>query len=133
MTAAPRRRWFRFSLRTLFAVVTVFAVFGWFGWNLHQVREREGLLASLSSRGAMFGRNTSGTPPKPLPLVWTLLGAKPIGVIQVPDSAFTEDDLHRIATLFPEATIHRDRRMLLEPPLPQIFEIDSQNSTPVPK
>ena len=44
MISAPNRRWLRFSLRTLFVVVTVIAC--WLGWNLHQVRERDRLLES---------------------------------------------------------------------------------------
>jgi hypothetical protein len=31
MTPAPKRRWFQFSLRTMFVVVTVFAC--WLGWG----------------------------------------------------------------------------------------------------
>jgi hypothetical protein len=38
MIASPVRRWFRFSLRTLFVVVTVFAC--WLGCQLNWIRQR---------------------------------------------------------------------------------------------
>lgn len=40
-----KSRWFRFSLRTLFVLVTVVAC--WLGWNLRIVRERKAVLAEL--------------------------------------------------------------------------------------
>lgn len=43
----PRRRWFRFSLATMFAVVTFRAVLGWLAWNVKQVRERAAMRPSL--------------------------------------------------------------------------------------
>jgi hypothetical protein len=44
----PKRRWFRFSLRTLFALVTVFGVaMCWFEQQLEIVRHRKQLLALL--------------------------------------------------------------------------------------
>jgi hypothetical protein len=37
--AKPRLRWFRFSLRTLFILVTLASVpLGWIGWELREVR-----------------------------------------------------------------------------------------------
>jgi hypothetical protein len=45
MTTSPNRRWFRYSLRTLFIVVTIFGI--WFGWNLKTVRERKAVLVAL--------------------------------------------------------------------------------------
>ena len=45
MTAPPKRHWFRFSLRTLFVVVTIFGV--WFGWQLKLVRNRKVILSEL--------------------------------------------------------------------------------------
>jgi hypothetical protein len=115
MTPAPKRRWFRYSLRTLFVVVTVAAVFGWLGWNLKKVRERENVFASLRSRGVMFGTVASDSPQKELPLVWRLFGVKGIGLVEVPAGAFTEDDLYRLTTLFPEATI-RDHLERMDQP-----------------
>src|SRR4051794_285454 len=41
-----RRRWFSFSLRTLFVVVTVVGVY--LGWQLRIVRERKAVLAEIS-------------------------------------------------------------------------------------
>jgi hypothetical protein len=50
MTCAPQRRWFRFSLRTLFVVVTVIAC--WLGWNVQIVRRRTATRAILETLGA---------------------------------------------------------------------------------
>src|SRR5438128_2274316 len=47
MSAFPTRRWFRFSLRTIFVVVTVLAIA--LGWNAHRLRERQKLLALIQS------------------------------------------------------------------------------------
>ncbi len=46
----PRRRWFRYSLRTFFLVVTVLAAF--LGWRMHIVRERAAILSWLQFREA---------------------------------------------------------------------------------
>jgi hypothetical protein len=44
----PKRRWFRFSLRTMFLVCTVVAV--WLGWNVHLVRQRRAFIENLPER-----------------------------------------------------------------------------------
>jgi hypothetical protein len=45
---APNRRWFRFSLATMFVLVTVCCVLlGWLAWNREKVRDRERLIQSL--------------------------------------------------------------------------------------
>jgi hypothetical protein len=43
MTTAPKRRWFRFTLRTLFVVVTVFGI--WLGYELNWIRQRHAVLS----------------------------------------------------------------------------------------
>jgi hypothetical protein len=49
--SAPPRRRFRFSLRTLFVLVTVFGV--WFGWELKFVRERQAVREELQRNGGI--------------------------------------------------------------------------------
>ena len=49
MTAPPKRRWFKFDLRTMFVVVTIFGV--WLGWQLRVVRERKAILAEIERSG----------------------------------------------------------------------------------
>jgi hypothetical protein len=43
MTPAPKRRWFRYSLRMLFVLVTV--VCCWLGYELNWIRQRHAFLA----------------------------------------------------------------------------------------
>ena len=45
----PKRRWFRFSLRTMSVAVTVFGV--WLGWQLKIVSERKAILNELRAAG----------------------------------------------------------------------------------
>ena len=45
----PKRRWFRFSLRTLLVTVTLLCV--WLGWQARIVQERKGLLELLTQSG----------------------------------------------------------------------------------
>jgi len=48
MRIAPQRRWFRFSLRTLFVVVTVVGLgLGWLAWNVNIVRQRMAMRAEI--------------------------------------------------------------------------------------
>jgi hypothetical protein len=50
--AKPRRRWFRFSLRTLLVLVTVLSVpLGWIGWRLNHVRREHAAIALVENRG----------------------------------------------------------------------------------
>lgn len=45
----PHRRWFRFGLRTMFVVLTVFSL--WLGWQAKIVRDRRGLWHMINDRG----------------------------------------------------------------------------------
>ena len=44
-----RRRWLRFSLRTLLIVITLFAV--WLGWHMYRRREQQRVAAAVVQRG----------------------------------------------------------------------------------
>ena len=91
---APRRRWFRFGLRTLFVVVTVSACgLGWFGQQALIVRERQQALAHAKYCG--------GTISDGLPLAWKVLGAK--SVLDL-DTGWVESkaEIDRLHLLFPE-------------------------------
>jgi hypothetical protein len=51
-TSAPRRRWFRFRLRTLLIVVTMLSLpLAWVGWELQKVRQERPVIASIEEQG----------------------------------------------------------------------------------
>ena len=86
------------------------------GWNLHHVRKREQLLQRY---GALSYRNPSvAQSPKKVPFLWSLLGAKPVGVIQLAPDEFTGDDLSVYQAEFPEADIRRIPLLDQSPPRP---------------
>lgn len=112
MFGEPRRRWFRFSLRTLFIVLTLAGL--WIGWNYDRVRKREEMLRYLNGSG---GAGTPGQvdvldparagyrPPwKKLPWTWRVLGAEPVETIHL-YAKFNEKDRWYIEHLFPEADL----------------------------
>jgi hypothetical protein len=110
------RRWFRFSLRTLFVVVTVAP---WLGWNLYQIHAREQMLqAGGVGYYAGFGSF------RYMPLRWRLLGAR--SVYSIASNHFSDQDLARYKAAFPEAYISGEWPPL-SPPIPS----DAQ-SGPVP-
>ncbi len=114
MPPAPKRRWFRFSLRTMFVVVTVLAVLlGWIVYQFNWIRQRHELLAEqdavtqqlrlvlmphfvVKTRGMLwlFGEEGRGN----VDLV--LDGRDPS---RPPD---TEKELERAKRLFPESTVN---------------------------
>ena len=104
---APKRRWFQWSLRTMFVVVTGAGIACGLGWINHRVNDRDRVLKLLNQRGALTGSIASEAPSLKLPFLWTTFGARPIGVIVLPDGAFTDGELAEIAVLFPESSIQQ--------------------------
>jgi hypothetical protein len=107
---APRRRWFRFSLRTLFVVVTVLVAFGyWLGSNINVVYQRQ----AIRERGdILFGtgsaeenerilRVAKSTAKPRLSWIRRLMGDEPAEAIVVTN----EPDFSPTVSLFPEAIV----------------------------
>ena len=106
MTTSPQRRWFRFSLRTMFLVVAIVGLLAW--WirrNVEQVRQRELLLEWASANYVRHGNIKQPEPhfhPIPLPITWRLLGAKRVDVFIIDPSApaFSQE---KLKAAFPES------------------------------
>jgi hypothetical protein len=99
MSTSPRRRWFQFSLATMFVVVTAVAI--WLGWELKFIRDRKATIARMVADGS------GSAIPKPASLYpsWRRrLGDELFGLIIVPD-AWTEGDAMAVKSLFPESRI----------------------------
>jgi hypothetical protein len=89
----PKRRWFRFSLRTLFLLVTIVGVgVSWVVHQLNWIRERHEFL----NRHPQF----YGEPDRKCPWPLKLFGERTYEVLTVPSSA--EQAAKR---LFPESQI----------------------------
>ncbi len=72
MSSSPRRRWFRFSLRTLFVVVTVLAVF--IAYHVNWIHQRHEFIEVAPERsGYVASRDPylpNGEPQRPPGLLW---------------------------------------------------------------
>jgi hypothetical protein len=109
----PRRRWFQFSLGTLFVLVTVFAI--WLGWELKFIRERNSVRESLragsveivqSRHWGLIRSDVQLRVGRPAAIPWWrgMLGDEAISIITFPPSA-DESDLEAASEAFPEATV----------------------------
>ena len=117
MSDAPKRRWFRYSLRTLAIVIAIFAC--WLGWNANQVRERREMIVRVRMQGGRVD-----IPMRPYvgdydpPFVWQLMGAQRVSSVLIPAAYFNEHHYNRIRRLLPEAeiySIHSDGRIQSHP------------------
>ncbi len=93
MTTAPKRRWFAYSLRTLFVVVTVFGV--WLGYELNWIRERHEFLAqeklrqeaawpvAMRDRNVNWWRNQMESSDHAAPGLLWIFGEQPVGDLLV--------------------------------------------------
>ena len=109
MDDKPKRRWFRFSLRTMFVACTVVAV--WLGLVSHKVRERR--LAAQNTR--LYSAEENGEDDRrsyhhpSIPWYRKLMGDRVYRWVQVNDSA-SDDELANAERLFPEAVVMRNPR-----------------------
>ena len=121
-TRRPRR--FRFSLRTLFVVVTVGCV--WLGWQVSIVAKRGATRLSIENHGGLiyiidFSRPRVGSSPigyypiagrdknpwgvERFPEVRRWLGDEPVFWIGISHSEATPEYIEEVANLFPEAGV----------------------------
>lgn len=115
MTDKPPRRWFHFSLRTMFILMTLLCC--WLGWELSIVRHRQATLRELQTKHALSittaNEYAARYPPgAPIPtlarisFVRRCLGDQAIQEIWHPPHQSVDDpDLKRLAEVYPEAEL----------------------------
>src|SRR4051794_35746290 len=110
MTPTPRR-WFQFSLRTMFVAVTLLAIpCTYVAYEARIVAHRKATLEKIVLRGANWHGPIPGviTPPsmpqRHVPWIRKLLGDPDVEAIAVPE-AFSQPELDEIAAEFPEANV----------------------------
>ena len=102
---AKPRRWFRFSLRTLFVAMTVLGILGgWLAWQIRAVHERDKLIS------AHIARDMSNPDYSRIPLVWSIFDASPVNSIGLPADEFSNDDLAHYQSAFLEADVSLEER-----------------------
>jgi hypothetical protein len=113
-SAQNPRRWFRYSLRTMFVVVTVFAV--WLGWELKFIRDRKAMVDWINYNGfaCTAAEASPDLPPDkilldPSPRRVTIafwrrwLGDEAVAYIGISTRAPDSENWQAAARLFPEA------------------------------
>ncbi len=105
--ATAARRWFQFSLTSLFLLTTVVAA--WLAWELAFIRGRQAWLrenAAIADPEAGSFLTAVALPPATPSIPWwrRILGDGAVTTIIEPDE-WTDDDRAIVARLFPEATV----------------------------
>src|SRR5262245_17735800 len=110
MDGKAKRRWLRFSVRTLLVAITILCV--WLGWQVSIVRyrrtAREKIEASggnlLDGLGGNIVLRRDGHPLQSINWVRRMIGEEKVWVVWFPRTA-TNDDL-TTAAAFPEAAVY---------------------------
>jgi hypothetical protein len=94
----------------MFVVVAVFAL--WLGWELKFVHERRLLRHYIWERGGIRDRDAGlyrywNLPEKKIPIWRRWMGDDAVHNLLLP-TAFTQDEVDRIESFFPEATVFAD-------------------------
>jgi hypothetical protein len=99
---------FRFSLRTLLALVTVFCV--GIAWEIHAVQERKKTLVGLNARGAAFYLPDVDEPISPAQwLRQRVFFDIHVVSLVAPKSDIDDAEAQKLSSLFPEAHLARPR------------------------
>jgi hypothetical protein len=123
MIPAHKRRWFRFSLRTLFLVVAVVCVWIGLAWPLQAVRQRQAMRVWIEHhRGQVFytlaprerWNNRGRVEPAGGYFVTSplrsFMGDQKATTIAIPDDGtFSPDEVARIRNVFPECELWFDK------------------------
>lgn len=141
MSEKPPRIWFRFSLRTMFVLVTVFCC--WLGWESSVVRKRQAVLKEFRGKSAYqitmadewVKRFPAGSPQAGvarIPQIRVWLGDQAIQEISYRSYSadFSAQDLARLQKTFPEATAHELPEELQIPCHPGCFPRGTLVDTP---
>ena len=104
MSISPQLRRLRFSLRTLFVVVTVVCV--WLGWQVPIVRDRHGLLRWVRDfEGPVLTAGPEDDESLELPFFRRLIGDRAVTFIGFPSDVVSMEEIRRIERAFPEAEV----------------------------
>ena len=105
--APNRRRWFRWSLGTMFVVVLVAGCLaGWLGYHLNWIRQRHEVVSRHSVHSELCE-----VPPSDTPFALRMLGESSyssISMLDVGPTTIESQEVERIRGLFPEANVHVD-------------------------
>ena len=124
--APPKRRWYQFSLRTLFVVVTLLAIpCSYVGWQAGIVRKREAMRPWLREHGWRVFPATENYEPLPagaIPWIRRCFGDEPVFEIGFPPSS-DASEINDVRATFPEAhcdamPARLDREHVPPPPPP---------------
>jgi hypothetical protein len=100
-----KRRWTRLVLRALFGMATLGLIgSAWLTWEIQNERQRVVTLASIKARGGNYLWAGQRRASIPRTILRHLLGYRSIGGVLIP-GATTDDELHRLECMFPEAEI----------------------------
>jgi hypothetical protein len=99
----PKRRWLKFSLRTLLVAVTIFCV--WLGWQVSIVHERQACLRWIALNNHQYAEPL-WPPPSAYELSWHRRVLGDSGVFRpMLRPEITDAGLKRLQHAFPEANV----------------------------
>src|SRR5262249_2090428 len=101
--APPRRRWFRYSLRTFFVLLTIFGV--WLGVQVKWMRDRQQAVEHYSTRGVVLFWPALPANIQKAPWPIRLLGEKAAISRMAFLRGVTDGECNRLQRLFPEAWV----------------------------
>ena len=100
----PRRRWFSYSLRTFFVVLTVFGI--WLGVQVKWIRARADARRWIEAHKGPPSEIAPRSQFKWFPWSLKVLGEQPVDRIDVTVPPYDRQYADRLGELFPEAAVY---------------------------